>query len=128
MSKNLSIAYNVKKKSSKKMAHGGEVSSEKPKSESSGSHMFVPNKVAHAIMKKHMMSEGGMVEAPSDDVASLDTSYADNFGGDDDFLSAEEQTPLSDIPMFDEEKPEEDPKKRILSQVMNGIRSKHMGK
>ncbi len=116
MSKNLGIAYAMKKRNGmKKMA-----SSDSDNEKLHPMHEPISHKsVVQGVMDKMRMAMGGIVDG-GDEASEAE-----------DFLSDEADTPLADDHMPEDEEHEVegmDPKKDILKRVMSGLHKRHMGK
>lgn len=128
----LAIAYSIKKKNAKKMAHGGMVENEKLHPEHEPMHDDMMD-IVHSIMMKKDPSyaEGGMVEMP-DEQPGHEMEMMSKSG--DDFLSDEAQTPLAMDHMPDDPEHEQDgeedysaKKRRIMAGIMDEMHSRLYG-
>lgn len=129
----LAIAYAVKRKNAKKMAHGGVVENEKLRPMHEPAHNDAVE-LAKAVMEKHMAhggmyAEGGMVD---EDAGSMESEMLSKSG--DDFLSDEGTSELANQGMPEDLEHEVDgveadqmKRKARLGSIMAGIRMRHMG-
>ncbi len=128
----LAIAYSLKRKAAKKMAHGGEVDevNEKlhPEHEPMEHEPMMSRKksIAEILMDKHGYAKGGEVE----DIEPLEHEEEGIDDAMEDDGDADEGMGLADSDdevLNEDGEPGED-KKKIMGKIMAGIRMRHMGR